>query len=409
MDAAGGVWPGVPATMQVLREKLVRKVIPVALVVLVVAGIVAVTVRNRSRNSIVLIKVSGNVEVIDVDASFRIPGLVVSRPVDEGDMVSEGRLVARLDDTELKDDVAARKAAVQEALAALDELLNGSRPQEIREAEATANQLQKRLEELENGSRPEEITEARARLASARADLERWKLDFDRQQKLYERDVISSREFDVTRASYESAQAKVREGEAALALVLAGPRWEQVAQARAALEAALQRLSLAREGPRIEAIRQAKARLEQAQQSAAIAELRLAYSATSSPISGVVLSKNVEPGEYVAPGTPIVTIGDLVHVWLRAYINETDLGRVKLGQKARVTTDSYPGKSYEGRVAFISSQAEFTPKNVQTQTERVKLVYRIKIDIDNPKMELKAGMPADAEIVPMEPRSGASP
>jgi len=395
--------------MQVLREKLVRKVIPVALVVLVVAGIVAVTVRNRSRNSIVLIKVSGNVEVIDVDASFRIPGLVVSRPVDEGDMVSEGRLVARLDDTELKDDVAARKAAVQEALAALDELLNGSRPQEIREAEATANQLQKRLEELENGSRPEEITEARARLASARADLERWKLDFDRQQKLYERDVISSREFDVTRASYESAQAKVREGEAALALVLAGPRWEQVAQARAALEAALQRLSLAREGPRIEAIRQAKARLEQAQQSAAIAELRLAYSATSSPISGVVLSKNVEPGEYVAPGTPIVTIGDLVHVWLRAYINETDLGRVKLGQKARVTTDSYPGKSYEGRVAFISSQAEFTPKNVQTQTERVKLVYRIKIDIDNPKMELKAGMPADAEIVPMEPRSGASP
>ena len=386
---------------------MIRKAVLIILGVVVVAGIIAIIARNRSRRSNAPIKVSGNIEVVDVDASFRIPGLVLSRAVGEGDLVGEGQLVARLDDAELKEDAAAQLAAAQQALAALDELLNGSRPQEIREAEATAEQLQKRLEELENGSRPEEIAEAKARLASAWAELERWKIDFDRQQKLYARDVISSREFDVTRASYESAQASVREAEASLALLLAGPRWEQIAQARAALDAALQRLSLVREGPRIEDIRQAKARLEQVQRVAAIAELRLAYAAIHSPVSGIVLSKNVEPGEYVAPGTPIVTIGDLVHVWLRAHVNETDLGRVRLGQKARVTTDSYPGKVYEGRIAFISSQAEFTPKNVQTQTERVKLVYRIKISIHNPEMELKAGMPADAEIVPME--SGAPP
>lgn len=384
-----------------------RKVIVIALVVLAVAGLAAVIVMNRSRKSIALIKVSGNIEITDVEASFRIPGLVVSRAVDEGDMVSEGQLIARLDDAELKDDAAARKAAAQEAWAALDQLLNGSRPQEIREAEATANQLLKRLEELENGSRPEEIAQAGARVASTRADLERWKLDYDRQQKLYERDVISSREFDVTRANYESARADVREAEAALELTLAGPRWEQIAQARAALDAALQRLSLAVEGPRIETIQQAKARLEQAQQSLAIAQLRLSYATIGSSLAGVVISKNIEPGEYAAPGTPVVTIGDLVHVWLRACINETDLGRVRLGQKARVTTDSYPGKAYEGRIAFISSEAEFTPKTVQTQKERVKLVYRIKINIDNPRMELKAGMPADAEIVPLEQDSGA--
>jgi HlyD family secretion protein len=94
-----------------------------------------------------------------------------------------------------------------------------------------------------------------------------------------------------------------------------------------------------------------------------------------------------------------VTVADLANVWVRAYINETDLGRVKVGQRVRVTTDTYPGKVYEGHISFIASEAEFTPKNVQTQKERVKLVYRIKIDIPNPKMELKPGMPADAEIL----------
>jgi HlyD family secretion protein len=111
------------------------------------------------------------------------------------------------------------------------------------------------------------------------------------------------------------------------------------------------------------------------------------------------MAKNIEPGEQVAAGTPVVTVGELDSVWVRAYINETDLGRVKVGQKARVATDTWPGRVYDGIVTFISSEAEFTPKNVQTQKERVKLVYRVKITIPNPNMELKPGMPADAEIL----------
>jgi multidrug resistance efflux pump len=113
------------------------------------------------------------------------------------------------------------------------------------------------------------------------------------------------------------------------------------------------------------------------------------------------LSQQVELNnrEYVAAGTPIVTVADLTDIWLRAYVNEADLGRVKFGQKARVTTDTYPDKAYEGTISFIASEAEFTPKNVQTPTERVKLVYRVKITVANAKMELKPGMPADAEIV----------
>ena len=115
-------------------------------------------------------------------------------------------------------------------------------------------------------------------------------------------------------------------------------------------------------------------------------------------MSGIVIAKHAEPGEYLAPGTPVVTLGDLSKPWLRAYIDETDLGRVQLGGEAAVTTDSYPKKVYPGRISFISSEAEFTPKNVQTEKERVKLVYRVKIELANPDQELKPGMPADAEL-----------
>jgi len=118
-----------------------------------------------------------------------------------------------------------------------------------------------------------------------------------------------------------------------------------------------------------------------------------------SPIDGVVLTKAAEVGEVLAAGTAVITVGDLDHPWLRAYINERDLGRVNLGDKVKVTTDSFPGKVYWGRISFISSEAEFTPKQIQTKEERVKLVYRIKIDLENLNHELKSNMPADAEIL----------
>jgi HlyD family secretion protein len=131
----------------------------------------------------------------------------------------------------------------------------------------------------------------------------------------------------------------------------------------------------------------------------ALVDSQLADTEIVSPIDGVVLVKSAEPGETVAAGGAIVTIGDVDHPWLRGYVNETQLGRLKLDAKVRVTTDSYPGKTYDGRVSFISSEAEFTPKQIQTLEERVKLVYRIKVDLPNPARELKLNMPADAEIL----------
>ncbi|MEW6440891.1 MAG: efflux RND transporter periplasmic adaptor subunit [bacterium] len=326
------------------RRKKLLLVIPVA-----VAAFVAF---QRYRDARIVddpdvIRVSGNIEVTDAEVSFKIAGRVQERLVSEGEIIEAGQLAARLDSQDLAQEVALRKAEVQLAQAVLDE--------------------------LEAGSRPEEIAQAAAAVASAGAELERLRLDHSRQRELHTRQVIADREYEVSKAAYEMAQGRLKEVQ--------------------------EQLELARKGPRREKIEQARAGLQLAREALGLAETRLSYATLVSPLTGVVLSDSVEPGEYVAPGTPVVTVGDLEHAWLRAYINETDLGRVKVGQRARVATDTYPGKTYDGRVSFISSQAEFTPKNVQTEKERVKLVYRVKIDIPNPAMELKPGMPADADIL----------
>jgi HlyD family secretion protein len=141
-----------------------------------------------------------------------------------------------------------------------------------------------------------------------------------------------------------------------------------------------------------------EAELERARAQLAVLEVQLSERVLKSPVAGVVLSKNAERGEVVAGGAPVVTIGEMAKPWLRGYIAERHLGRVKPGQAAEVTTDSYPGKKYAGRVTFISSEAEFTPKQIQTEDERQKLVYRIKIELENPRLELKLNMPADAVL-----------
>jgi HlyD family secretion protein len=293
-----------------------------------------------------VLRVSGNVEVTDIEVSFRIPGWVEARPVSEGERVQAGQLIARLESTELAQEVA------------------------LREAEAQAYAAE--LAALESGSRPQEIAVAQAALRHAQAELERLAAEFERQRDLLARNVASRQVFERAKAEYEVAKSQVEEAQ--------------------------ERLKLADEGPRQEDIVRARARLEQVRQGLAIAKTRLAYATLVSPIYGTVLSENVEAGEYVVPGVPVVTVGDLVNTWLRAYVNETDLGRVKLGQAVCMTTDTYQGKAYAGQLSFISSAAEFTPKNVQTAEERVKLVYRVKIDIPNPDLELKPGMPADADI-----------
>jgi HlyD family secretion protein len=187
-------------------------------------------------------------------------------------------------------------------------------------------------------------------------------------------------------------------------MVIEGPRKETIAQAQALLgqtraalrQAEAQRLELKR---RKEEIATRLADIAARRADVQIVATQLADTQAISPIDGVVLVKAAEPGEILAAGTTVVTVGDIHHPWVRAYLSELDYGRVKLGDKVKVSTDSFPGKIYWGRVSFISSEAEFTPKQIQTQEERSKLVYRVKIEVENPNQELKSNMPADAEIL----------
>ncbi|WP_306533556.1 HlyD family secretion protein [Geobacter sp.] len=326
-----------------------KKVILIAILLLAIAAI-AWFVTRRTGDDGSTVAVSGTIEVTDVEVSFKIPGRVRERLVDEGELVKAGQIVARLDDDDLRLDVAQREQD-REVLAA-------------------------NLRELENGFRKEDIARADAAVTRVKADAERLKADFARQETLFQREVISRRDFDAAKAAFESSRAALREAVAQQELMHRGPRREQIDAARA--------------------------RLGQAREALELARTRLGYTTLSSPMAGLVLAKHVEPGEQVAAGTPIVSVGDMANSWMRAYIAETDLGRVKVGQKARVRSDTWPDRRYEGTITFISPEAEFTPKSVQTEKERVKLVYRIKITIPNPTMELKPGMPVDAEILASE-------
>jgi len=172
-------------------------------------------------------------------------------------------------------------------------------------------------------------------------------------------------------------------------------------RAQAAFERAKQLYEEVKEGSRSEQIAVDRQAVRQAMENTRLSRIKLGYTVLMAPTSGVILTREAELGEVVGPGTPIVTLAEVDHPWLRAYISETDLGRVCWGQAARVTTDTYPGKAYTGRLSFIASDAEFTPKSVETQNERVTLVYKIKIEIPNPNHELKPGMPADAVLEPL--------
>lgn len=307
-----------------------------------------------------VIKLSGNIEVTQVDLSFKIPGRLRARDVDEGQSITAGQKVGVLDDTDFKLRVAQAEAEVDLAQAALAELEAGSRPEEITQARAA-------------------LAQARAAARAARTRLDLANLDLKRNRSLYEGKVISQRSYDETVTAQRTAQDAVHESEAQVARALATK-------------------NLVEAGPRRETIEQARARLNAAREGLALARQQLADTVLEAPFDSVVLSKAAEPGAYLNPGSPVVTVGQLSRVYLRAFIAETDLGRIKLGQTAQVRTDSYPDKTYTGRVSYIADSAEFTPKTVQTDEERVKLMYRVKIELANPLDELKPGMPADAYI-----------
>jgi HlyD family secretion protein len=325
-----------------------KRIIPI--VILLAAAVAAgvyfyprLTKKPAPTNQLTL---SGNIETHESLVSFKVQGRIVDLPIQEGQAVQQGELLARLEDADFQ-----QKVKIDEASVA------------VRESNLALTLA---------GTRQQEVKASHQAVLDAEADLAQKKLDRDRAQQLFSKDEISAQDRDRAATAVTRAEANV-----------------------AALQ---QRLNEAEEGSRKEDIAIARANLAQAHANLGLSRITAGYTTLRSPSSGIVTVRQAELGEVVSPGSPVVTLADLDHIWLRAYIPETDLGRVHWGQQATITTDTYPGKQYHGRISFISPDAEFTPKSVQTYAERVTLVYRIKIDIENPNHELKPGMPADAHI-----------
>jgi len=324
-----------------------KRILLIIVIAVIIAGLLYTFFTRDKKEGNDFIKISGNIETTEVDAGFKIPGRIVSRFFEEGDWVDQGKVLAKLDDEDLRNRLEVARATLMSAQARLSKLLAGSRPEEIREAEANLNQ--------------------------ARFDLENKETQYERMKSLFEKRVVPKETLDNAEAAFKIAKASFQK--------------------------ATENYLLVKEGPRKEDIDDARAQVEQARASLKLTETQLSYTTLYSPLSGVVLVKSGEIGEVVNPGTSIVTLADIENIWLKAYIPETDLSKVKWGQEVMVTTDLHPKKEYRGKISFISSQAEFTPKQIQTEKERVTLVYRIKVDIPNPDRELKPGMPADGKIL----------
>ncbi len=317
-------------------------------VALVVQGVVLFTAvcRTGERPEASEILASGTIEATEVEVAARIPERIEAVFVREGDRVENGGLLIRLETLELDLQVKVANTRVAMAQGQLQDLLAGAREQELKDAEAALDQ--------------------------AEADLKRSAADWERVRTLF-------REREVSESVRDAAQA-------------------DLANATGRQQRAREGLDLLRAGTRPDRIEVARLGVEETQAALEVARVRRQYAEITSPISGTVLLRSLEPGQVALVGVPILTLGDLDELWVKVYVADADLGRIAIGQPVEVTTASFSGKAYPGKVVSIANKAEFTPNNVQTRDERAKLVFAVKISLQNPDQELKPGMMADVRI-----------
>jgi len=288
-----------------------------------------------------LILLSGNIEAHESVLSVtQVQAPIVYLPYDEGAYVERDTVLARLDDRLYRQEIEIDQANLQVAAA------------QVAASEST-------------------LAAAQENIVNDQADLAEKQRDYVRAEALVRSHAVSEQSRDLALTAQKQSAAVLAHDQAMV----------EVAQHNIGLAKANQVTALAK--------------LE-------LDKITLSYTVLRAPFSGVIAVRHAELGQLAGPGVPIFTLDDLDHVWLRAYVNESDIGKVRLDQPVEVTTDTYPNKTYKGRISFVSPQAEFTPKTVETHAERVTLVYRIRIDIENPTHELLPGMPADAHIAPEE-------
>ncbi|MGD8727283.1 MAG: efflux RND transporter periplasmic adaptor subunit [Gemmatimonadales bacterium] len=316
-----------------------------ALTLVVTAVVVTLVVRSPEGNEVIL--ASGTVEATEADLGFLVPGRLEHIAVREGDRVAVEEDLAWLDRTEL---LAAKRAA-----------------------EAQGEAARARLIELEQGFRSEEVAQGRAAVRAAEQRLGDARRELDRTRRLFEGGAVSEQQLEAHETALTLAQSDY--------------------------EAAIEQLRILETGPRSEQIAAQRSMLAQSRAAVAQAEAVLENALIRAPFHGLITLRHREPGETVPAGAPVLTLMNPADRWIRIYVPEYQVGRLSIGMPAQITADAYDDRSYDGRVVFIADEAEFTPRNVQTTEERVKLVYRVKVQItDDPSLDLKPGLPADVRL-----------
>lgn len=340
------------------------------------------------------LKVSGFIEADEIRLGSRVGGRVTQVLVEEGDDVEVGAILVELEPFDLREQRARAQAEHAAAQARYEKFAAGLRDEEIAQAKARRDRIAAHLDELVNGPRAEDIAAARARVELAEAKRELARQQYDLTMSAAARGAASSIEVDRVTSSLKVAESELLAARQELAKLEAGTRAETIAQARAELEEAEQAWQLARRGFRSEEIAEARASAEAAAAALALIDRRLEELIVRAPVAGVVEATELQPGDLVPPDAPVISIMDLSHLWVRAYVPEDRLS-IELGKKVDVTVDSFPNERFAGEITFISTEAEFTPRNVQTPEERSKQVFRIKVTLREGLDRLRPGMAAD--------------
>jgi len=359
-----------------------RKVIIVVLVIIAALATTAVYAGWFNRDT--TLHGSGTVEARNIRVGSKIGGRIDKVLVREGDSVAPGQILITFDEQELK-------ASLEQSHANAEKMERGYRPEEVAETRAAAAQAKADYEMKKNGYRQEDIDAAKADLDRAKADEVRTHLDFQRYQALAEKDLVSKQQRDTAEANWKVALAQQQNAQHKLDELQRGYRPEEIASAEARYRQTQATLEKYEHGNRREDVASAKA-------AYAYDEARFRERQVVAPSAATVEVLDVRPGDLIAPNTPVATLLEKDQIYVRIYIPETELGRVKIGQKAEVRVDSFPNTVFDGEVEQINQQAEFLPRNVQTREERVHQVFGVKIRINDPAGHVLAGMAADVKL-----------
>ncbi len=378
-----------------------RRLIAVVVIALVAAGgYFFYFLRPRARAQNGRLEGSGTIEATQVDVAPKVAGRITRIAVREGDTVTVNQVVAELDTAELDAQVAQAQAAVAAIQARVPQAEESVQIQ-IAVVETQLQQARAQVESATGGRRVVEanLHAAEASLQATEATLARAEADRARTEQLFREGAVSAQQIDLARTAVATATAQRDAARAQRDAV----RMQQQA-ADAAIQQAQAALAVAQANRRMVSVRQfdasaARAQVEQAKAALSLALTARGHATLRAPIAGVILSKSVEVGDLVGVGAPVLTVGDLSRVFLRVFVAESDLGKVKLRQPVEVRVDAFPRRVFMGAVSEISNRAEYTPGNVQTREERVKLVFAVKVAVPNPDGFLKPGLPADALIL----------